>query len=379
MKKALIVIGIVLGSLLLLGGGLLGILHIKSVQTYIVGKVADKLSETFQSDVEIVSFHYRPLSNLSVDSVYLSDQQRDTLAFIEQIQLKFHPLGLSDQRINIERLKLKNPYINLQSRSDSTLNIQFLLDAFKSDSVNFPFRLNIDHLELEQTRVRYNEVLVDQLDMALSLPVLSMDSLDVQLHSLHLRAQLDRLDACFEANLRGNLDSVFAENMQLVFRNEQLFSGNVAVYNPIDKDSLHIDANCTDLYCNNALLQDILSQLQMKPVQLPLMVSRLGHVHYKGDICGGLDKIDLHGAFTTGLGSLRVNGELRSDTTLQRLELCGHVSTRRFHLGRMLGESDLGVVAFHAHVDAEIDTTGIAHCVADADIDKIEYKGYSYI
>ena len=378
MKKALIVIGIVLGSLLLLGGGLLGILHIKSVQTYIVGKVADKLSETFQSDVEIVSFHYRPLSNLSVDSVYLSDQQRDTLAFIEQIQLKFHPLGLSDQRINIERLKLKNPYINLQSRSDSTLNIQFLLDAFKSDSVNFPFRLNIDHLELEQTRVRYNEVLVDQLDMALSLPVLSMDSLDVQLHSLHLRAQLDRLDACFEANLRGNLDSVFAENMQLVFRNEQLFSGNVAVYNPIDKDSLHIDANCTDLYCNNALLQDILSQLQMKPVQLPLMVSRLGHVHYKGDICGGLDKIDLHGAFTTGLGSVRVNGELRSDTTLQRLELCGHVSTRRFHLGRMLGESDLGVVAFHAHVDAEIDTTGIAHCVADADIDKIEYKGYSY-
>ena len=378
MKKALIVIGIVLGSLLLLGSGLVGVLHMKSVQTYIVGKVADKLSETFQADVEIISFHYRPLSNLSVDSVYLSDQQHDTLAFIEQIQLKFHPLALSDQRINIEELKLRNPYVNLQTRSDSTLNIQFLLDAFKKDTVNFPFRLNIDRLELEQTRVRYNEVLVDQLDMAMALPVLSMDSMDVQLHSLHLRAQLDRLDARFEANLYGNMDSVFAENMQLVFRNEKLFSGNVAVYHPTELDSLHIDAHCSDLYCNNALLQDILSQLQMKPVRLPMVVNRLGHVHYKGDICGGLEKIDLHGAFTTALGSVRVNGELRGDSTLQWLELCGHVSTRRFHLGRMLGKSDLGVVALHAHVDAEIDTTGIAHCVADADIDKIEYKGYSY-
>ncbi|MGK3945934.1 hypothetical protein ABK046_47255, partial [Streptomyces caeruleatus] len=72
-----------------------------------------------------------------------------------------------------------------------------MIDTFKRDSVNFPFRLNIDQLNLVQTRVRYNEILIDQLDLALSLPVLSMDSLDVQLHALHLRAQMDRLDASF--------------------------------------------------------------------------------------------------------------------------------------------------------------------------------------
>ena len=377
-QKAFAIVAIVLGVFLLLLGGVVGVLHIKDVQTFIVGKVADKLSEELNVEASIASFHYCPLSHLVLDSVYLSDQQRDTLAFIEQLQLEFAPLALREQRINIQQLRLQNPYINLQSTSDSTLNIQFLIDTFKRDSVNFPFRLNIDHLVLNQTRVRYNEILVDQLDVALALPVLSMDSLDVQLHSLHLRAQMDRLDASFEANLNGNLDSVFAKDMQLVFREQKMFSGNVAVYHPTVLDSLFIDAQCNDLYCNNALLQDLLSQLQMKPVELPPMISRLGHVHYKGDIRGGLEKVDLRGAFTTALGAVSVNGNLHVDTTLHDFDFCGHVSTRRFQLGRMLNQPDLGMIAFHAHVDGEIDSLQLVHCIAEADIRKIEYKGYTY-
>ena len=377
-KKTFVVIGIVVGVLLLLLGCTTGILQIKGVQTYVVGKVANKLSETFQADVQIAQFHYRPLSHLTIDSVYLSDQQHDTLAFIKQLELEFKPLALFDQRIDIQLLTLQEPYLNLQSRSDSTLNIQFLIDAFKTDSATFPYRLNIDDLILEQTRIRYNEMLVDQLDMSLTLPVLSMDSMDIQVHSLHLRAQLDRLEASFEADLHGNLDSLFAQDMQLIFRDQQLFSGNISVFHPTNLDSLYINANCTDLYCNNALLQDMLSQLKMKPVQLPLIINSLGQVHYKGDIRGGLDKIDLYGAFSTSLGTITVNGDLRGDTTLQRFDFCGHLSTKRFHLGRMLDNKDLGTVALHAHVNGTLDSASVTHCVGEIDIDKIEYKGYTY-
>ena len=87
-KKAFATIAIVLGALLLLFGGIIGALHTKGVQTLIVGKVADKLSKMWDVDASIASFHYRPLSHLVLDSVYLSDQQRDTLAFIEQLQLE---------------------------------------------------------------------------------------------------------------------------------------------------------------------------------------------------------------------------------------------------------------------------------------------------
>ena len=377
-KKAFAIVGIVLGLLLLLFGGIVGILHIRGVQTFIVGKVADQLSEKLNVDASIASFHYRPLSHLVLDSVYLSDQQHDTLAFIEQLQLEFDPLALLEQQINIQQLRLQNPYVNLQSTSDSTLNIQFLIDTFQSDSVNFPFRLNIDKLELVQTRVRYNEVLIDQLDLALALPVLSTDSLDVKLHSLHLRAQMDRLDARFEANLHGDLDSIFAQDLQLVFGEQRVFTGDIAVYHPTKLDSLYIDADCKDLYCNNALLQDMLSQLQMKPVKLPALLHNLGHVHYHGDIRGRLEDLALHGDFTTGLGAMKVNGELQIDTTLQDIDFRGHLSTRKFQLGRMLNQPDLGVIAFHAHVDGEIDSIQLTHCVAKADIQQFEYKGYTY-
>ena len=377
-KKAFAIVAIVIMALMLLLGGLVGALHIRQVQTFIVGKVADKLSAELNVEASIASFHYRPLSHLVLDSVYLSDQQRDTLAFIEQLQLEFDPLAFLEEQINIQQLQLQKPYINLHSTSDSTLNIQFLIDTFKRDSVNFPFRLNIDHLALEQTRLRYNELLVDQLNLALALPVLSMDSLDVKLHSLHLRAQMDRLNASFEANLHGDLDSIFAEDLQLVFRDQQLFAGDIAVYHPTQLDSMYMDMNCNDLYCNNALLQDLLSQLQMKPAMLPPLVHNLGDIHYRGDMRGRLENLALHGAFSTGLGAVKVNGDLHIDNTLQDIDFCGHMSTRKFQLGRMLNLPDLGIIAFHAHVDGEIDSAQITHCVAEADIQRFEYKGYTY-
>ena len=124
-KKAFAIVAIVIMALMLLLGGLVGALHIRQVQTFIVGKVADKLSAELNVEASIASFHYRPLSHLVLDSVYLSDQQRDTLAFIEQLQLEFDPLALLEEQINIQQLQLQKPYINLHSTSDSTLIFNF--------------------------------------------------------------------------------------------------------------------------------------------------------------------------------------------------------------------------------------------------------------
>mgnify|MGYP003294616665 CR=1 FL=1 len=102
---------------MLLTGSVVGLLHLKSIQTYIISKVTNKLSKEWQTDVHIEQFHYRPLSHLVVDSIYLSDQQKDTLAYIEQIDLRFDPLALGDMQLEIEQLIVKKPYINIQNRS----------------------------------------------------------------------------------------------------------------------------------------------------------------------------------------------------------------------------------------------------------------------
>ena len=377
-KRAFAVIAIIFGTFILLTASVIGILHIKSVQTYIIGKVADKLEKELHIDIDIAQFHYRPFSHLTIDQVYLSDQQRDTLMYVEHIQMEFQPFDLLHDKINIQQLQLQKPYINLQTRPDSALNCQFLLNYFKRDGGKSSMQLNINMLQLEQARIRYNEILVDQLDLELELPMVSADSLKVQLNSLHLRAQWDRLDARFEANLHGDLDSIVATDMQLVFRDQQMFAGDISVYHPMHKDSLIIDATCEDMFCNNALLQDILSQLRMQPVEVPRMVRELGDIHYAGDINGQLDNLDLHGSFNTALGSMKVNGSFHMDTTLKNFKFSGCISTPHFELGRMLNHKELGHIALNTHVDGEIEDMQLVHCIADANIHTLQYKGYTY-
>ena len=142
-KKPLAIIAISFLSILILMGIAVGILHLQSVQTRIIGKVTEHLEQILQTDIKIAQFHYRPLSHLTIDSIYLSDQTHDTLLYVDHLQLEFHPLQLRNKKIDIHQLDLVNPYINLQSTSDSTLNIQFLIEAFKKDSTEFPFTINM--------------------------------------------------------------------------------------------------------------------------------------------------------------------------------------------------------------------------------------------
>lgn len=378
MKKALIIIGIVLGSILLLSGGLIGLLHMKSVQTYIIGKVTKHISKELNVDVQVKQFHYRPLSHLTIDDIYLSDQQKDTLAYIKQIDLGFDPLQLRENNLNISHLTLKDPYLNIHTLPDSTLNCQFLLDAVKSENSTFPLRITIDQLTMEQTRLRYNEILVDQINLALTLPVLSNDSLDVHVESLHLRAQVDKIDATFEANLHGGLDSIFADSMRLEYRKKLLYDGALAVYHPTTLDSLYINADCNYLYFDSTLLMSVLSELNLRKVKLPKPIANLKYIEYKGNIKGRLENIQLLGAFKTPLGVMNIDGIAKTDTTLQNLDFRGNLSTPKFLLGKMLEQKELNEIAFEAHVDGSITAAKMSKCIADAKIQRIDYKGYTY-
>lgn len=379
MKKALTIIGILIALLFILLGGSVLVLRSSSVQTFFADKATKQLSELLETDIDIARIHYKAFNHLTIDSVYLSDQKQDTLAYIEHLYIHFHPFQLLDMRLDISEIQIDKPYINIQSHNDTSYNFQFILDHIEiPDSAHFPFRMNVDHLAFNGTRIRYNDLLVDHIDLSLTLPVFSEDSMDVMIHNLSLRAQLDQLDAAFKANIHGGLDSIFADNMILSYRDQCLFDGNIAVYHPTELDSLYIQANCNDLYANHSILMDILSQLQAKPIVLPPMIATLGHIHYRGDIDGRLEHTDLRGIFTSRLGSLKVNGNLKIDTTFQNFDWRGHVSTNRFHLGKLFNHSDLGAIAFEADVDGSLDSLKLSHCIANATIKQIEYLGYTY-
>lgn len=378
-RKTFAVIVVVFSVLLFLLLGSFLILRHHKVQTYIAGIVANNLSDMLQADVQIRHIHYRPLNHLSLDSLYISDQRRDTLAFIEKADVSINLLQLRKERVDLPSIELQNPYINLQSLPDSTLNCQFLLDILqRPEKRQSPLRVNIDQLQLADLRFRYNELLINQLDLSLSIPIWSEDSMDVQIHELALCAQVDQLDAEFSATLHGNLDSIFADKMVLIYHDKHIFDGDIAIYHPTMLDSLYIEAHCNDLYVTYTLLQDALSQLAINSIAIPKQLAKLGHVHYRGAIDGRLEHINLHGAFSTALGGVKVDGYVAADTRLQDFAFCGDVSTNHFQLGKILNNKDLGSIAFHAHLDGNIDSTQLTHCIAKTNIQHIEYLGYTY-
>ena len=378
MKKALTIIGIIICSLALLTGSVVGLLHLKVVQTYIIDKVASHFAEKMNIDVEIQEFHYRPLSHLNIENIYLSDQQKDTLAYIEELDLNFNPLKLRDKHLDIKELKLTNPYINLQELNDSTLNCQFLLEVFKQDSTTLPFDISVQHLVLEQTRFRYNQLFVDQFDLALTLPILSQDSMNFYVESMHIRAQIDRLHTSLEAQLHGNLDSIFADNLRLNYHGQQVFNGNVGVYHPLNLDSLYIAANCERLLCDSTILDGVLGIVGKRDVTIPQQLLTLKQIKYSGKIKGRLENLNLQGAFSSPLGVLNVVGIFQLDMHQKRIAFAGDVITDDLDLNQMLPQKELGKVSFSTHINGTIDSTKQVLCEANAKIKKFEYKGYCY-
>lgn len=377
-KKVFAIITLLLGFPLLLLVGSTMLLQIPKVQTYLIGKLTTNLSETLNADVHIQHIHYRPLNHLTIDSLYISDQQRDTLAFIEKTYIHIDLLAFADDRLDFTTIELQRPYIRVQSLNDSTLNCDFLFTKKQQPNVIALPRVNIDQLTLTDLRFRYNQYIVSDLDLSLNMPVLTSDSLDIQVESLTLDATIDQIDVNLHTQLRGSLDSIFADEILLVYQDKRIFAGDIAVYHPMRLDSLYMEANCTDLYATYHSLQEVLQQLHISPSVLPKEVAQLGNIHYRGSIEGRLQHTNLHGVLTTALGNVRVNGSVETDTTLQDIDFCGHISAENFLLGKLLNNPDIGTIGFQAHLDGDIDSTQLTKCIGEANIQHIEYRGYPY-
>ena len=156
-KKTLAILAIILGTILLLLSGTTLLLRHPKVQTYLIGKLTTNLSETLNADVHIQHIHYRPLNHLTIDSLYISDQQRDTLAFIEKTYIHIDLLAFADDRLDFTAIELQRPYIRVQSLNDSTLNCDFLFTKKQQPNVIALPRVNIDQLTLTDLRFRYNQ------------------------------------------------------------------------------------------------------------------------------------------------------------------------------------------------------------------------------
>lgn len=242
----------------------------------------------------------------------------------------------NDSVIDMPRLKLQLPHSRLNSE--------------------------VVHIEREAFTLRLSDTYISGRDLGLFIP------------------QIRRADGQvgITADLRGNKDSVVLNELRASYKGTHMFSGKATAYDWQNFDSLQLSAECQDLLVRAPLLQDFLADLLDRPYQLPEPVYRLGEMHYKGLLEGRLRDMTLQGSFRTALGVITTDGHAQTTAQFDALAFDGAIGTRRFRLGKLLGNNDLGHATMNMHFNGHMANGHPIHGKFGGTIQQLGYKGYTY-
>ena len=178
-------------------------------------------------------------------------------------------------------------------------------------------------------------------------------------------------------HLGGTLDSVAISDIEMRYNNELILSGDIGAVGLPDLTNPYVRANLKEARTNAAQIQDFLSRLYNRPIQMPQAVHRLGTIRYRGLAEGRLHDLTLHGAFSTALGSISTDGAFRSDSLFQHMEYDARVVGRKFRLGHMVGHEPLKSLTLDVSSVGRIDE-GVVRGDINAYIRDLTYDDYTY-
>lgn len=135
-------------------------LQFKAVQTYAAKKAASYLSKELNTRVEIASLHIKPFKSVVLDSLYIEDLQKDTLLYSQKFSVDISHFSLRNSKIIIKNLQLENGKFFLKKYKDSTTNLSFILNYFKSSKPKKkkktePFELVLNKIILNNIDFKY--------------------------------------------------------------------------------------------------------------------------------------------------------------------------------------------------------------------------------
>jgi hypothetical protein len=133
-----------------------------SFQTYLGNKASKYLSEYLENEITIERIDIAFFDRVFVESVYVSDQKMDTLIHFEELAVNFDLLGFSftENHFPIDAVRLQKPTFNLRKyQGDEVSNMQFIVDAFKTDKEKEPvdFAINISYFELIDAKFEFGD------------------------------------------------------------------------------------------------------------------------------------------------------------------------------------------------------------------------------
>lgn len=164
-------------------------LQFPAAQDFAARKASGYLQEKIGTEVRIGKFRTDWRNAISLDDVYLEDQQGDTLLSVGHLGVNIDLWALTKSQINVKSVELNDGTVAItRTLPDSTFNFDYITAAFATadtaaapvDTASAGFQYNIGDARLTNIRLRYD----DQVEgMAVTTRVgelaVNMDAVDV--------------------------------------------------------------------------------------------------------------------------------------------------------------------------------------------------------
>lgn len=152
---------IVISSLLVIILLAYALLRTPTVQTYIVGKVTNYLSEKLNTIARIEGVDIEFFSKIVLEGIYIEDLHKDTLLYAAKLKVDIKKILLEKNIINLKTINLEECRVNLiQYKNEKDFNFQFIVDAFDSGDTTTnknkkPLKIFSNHLVLKNVDFSY--------------------------------------------------------------------------------------------------------------------------------------------------------------------------------------------------------------------------------
>ncbi len=224
------------------------VFQFKPVQTWAAKQLADHYAKQWGTKVYIGGLYIRPFSSVVLDSMYVLDKQQDTLINTPKLTVQLNGFSIfssiSEHKLDLSLIQLDNGSFYLKKQKDSTTNLDFILNSFKSaDTAKTaqtpakPWSLIFEKIVVNNFRFRYINHLVDtvmsnrinfeDLDVShFSADIRNMDIVhhyfkgDVRHLSLHEKSGFQVNS--FKAMATVDSNQILAQNLSIVTPNSDI-------------------------------------------------------------------------------------------------------------------------------------------------------------
>lgn len=110
------------------------ILFVPKVQKWLSGKTADYIENQIGTKVEIGGIYLSYPNGVSIEKVYLEDQQSDTLLYTGLLDVSIDYFALLHGEVEISEVNLANATANISVNKDTVFNFDYIINSFVSDT-----------------------------------------------------------------------------------------------------------------------------------------------------------------------------------------------------------------------------------------------------